>query len=42
MKKKYKTEKHDHEKISKSLKTDGVYYNKKYTEANEEKILERY
>ena len=35
----YKTEKHDHENILKSLKSDNVYYTKKYKSLNKKKIL---
>ena len=35
----YKTEKHDHEKILKSLKVDNEYYRKKYKSLNKKKIL---
>ena len=35
----YKTEKHDHENILKSLKSDNVYYKKKYNSLNKKKIL---
>ena len=35
----YKTEKHDHEKILKSLKVDNEYYKKKYKNLNKKKIL---
>ena len=35
----YKTEKHDHENILKSLKSDNVYYTKKYESLNKKKIL---
>ena len=36
---KYQTEKHDHENISKSLKTDNEYYKKKYKTLNKKKLL---
>ena len=36
---KYQTEKHDHENILKSLKSDNVYYTKKYKSSNKKKIL---
>ena len=36
---KYKTEKHDHENILKSLKIDNEYYKKKYKSLNKKKIL---
>ena len=36
---KYKTEKHDHESILKSLKIDNDYYNKKYENLNKKKIM---
>ena len=36
---KYQTEKHDHENILKSLKSDNVYYTKKYKSLNKKKIL---
>ena len=35
----YKTEKHDHENILKSLKIDNEYYKKKYKNLNKKKIL---
>ena len=35
----YKTEKHDHENILKSLKSDNEYYKKKYKSLNKKKIL---
>ena len=35
----YKTEKHDHEKILKSLENDNEYYKKKYKSLNKKKIL---
>ena len=35
----YKTEKHDHENFLKSLKSDNVYYKKKYNSLNKKKIL---
>ena len=35
----YKTEKHDHENILKSLKVDNEYYKKKYKNLNKTKIL---
>ena len=35
----YKTEKHDHENILKSLKNDNEYYKKKYKSLNKKKIL---
>ena len=35
----YKTEKHDHENILKSLKEDNEYYEKKYKSFNKKKIL---
>ena len=35
----YKTERHDHENILKSLKNDHEYYNKKYKSLNKKKIL---
>ena len=35
---KYKTEKHDHENILKSLKIDSEYYKKKYKSLNKKKI----
>ena len=35
----YKTEKHDHETILKSLKNDNEYYKKKYKSLNKKKIL---
>ena len=35
----YKTEKHDHENILKSLKSDNEYYKKKYKSLNRKKIL---
>ena len=35
---KYKTEKHDHENILKSLKIDSDYYKKKYKSLNKKKI----
>ena len=34
----YKTEKHDHEKILKSLKIDNEYYKKKYKSLNKKKV----
>ena len=36
---KYQTEKHDHENILKSLKSDNQYYTKKYKSLNKKKIL---
>ena len=36
---KYKTEKHDYENISKSLKIDSEYYRKKYKRSNKRKYL---
>ena len=36
---KYQTEKHDHENILKSLKSDNDYYKKKYKSLNKKKIL---
>ena len=36
---KYQTEKHDHEKILKSLKIDNEYYKKKYKNLNKKKVL---
>ena len=36
---KYQTEKHDHEKILKSLKIDNEHYQKKYKSLNKKKIL---
>ena len=35
----YKTERHDHENILKSLKSDNEYYKKKYKSLNKKKIL---
>ena len=35
----YKTEKHDHENILKSLKNDNEYYKKKYKSLNKKKVL---
>ena len=35
----YKTEKHDHENILKSLKVDNEFYKKKYKSLNKQKIL---
>ena len=35
----YKTEKHDHEDILKSLKVDNDYYKKKYKSLNKKKVL---
>ena len=35
----YRTEKHDHENILKSLKIDNEYYKKKYISLNKKKIL---
>ena len=35
----YRTEKHDHENILKSLKSDNEYYKKKYKSLNKKKIL---
>ena len=35
----YKTEKHGHENILKSLKNDNEYYKKKYKSLNKKKIL---
>ena len=35
---KYKTEKHDHQNILKSLKIDSEYYKKKYKSLNKKKI----
>ena len=35
----YKTERHDHENILKSLKNDNDYYKKKYKSLNKKKIL---
>ena len=35
----YKTEKHDHENILKSLKADNEYYKKKYKSLNKKKVL---
>ena len=35
----YKTERHDHENILKSLKVDNEYYKKKYKNLNKKKIL---
>ena len=35
----YKTEKHDHENILKSLKTDKEYYKKKFKKLNKKKVL---
>ena len=36
---KYRTEKHDHENILKSLKIDNEYYKKQYKSLNKKKIL---
>ena len=36
---KYQTEKHDHENILKSLKSDNEYYKKKYKRLNKKKVL---
>ena len=36
---KYQTEKHDHENILKSLKSDNEYYKKKYESLNKKKVL---
>ena len=36
---KYQTEKHDHENILKSLKSDNEYYKKKYKNLNKKKVL---
>ena len=36
---KYQHEKHDHEKILKSLKIDNEYYQKKYISLNKKKVL---
>ena len=36
---KFKTEKHDHEKILKSLKIDNEYYKRKYKNLNKKKVL---
>ena len=36
---KYQTEKHDYEKILKSLKVDNEYYKKKYKNLNKKKVL---
>ena len=36
---KYRTEKHDHENILKSLKSDSESYNKKYKSLNKKKVL---
>ena len=36
---KYQTEKHDHENLLKSLKSDNEYYKKKYKSLNKKKIL---
>ena len=36
---KYQTEKHDHENILKSLKSDNEYYEKKYKNLNKKKVL---
>ena len=36
---KYKTEKHDHENILKSLKIDNEYYKKKYKSLNKKKVI---
>ena len=35
----YKTEKHDHENILKSLKVDNEYFKKKYKSLNKRKVL---
>ena len=35
----YKTERHDHENILKSLKNDNEYYKKKYKSLNKKKVL---
>ena len=35
----YQTEKHDHENILKSLKSDNQYYTKKYKSLNRKKVL---
>ena len=35
----YRTEKHDHENILKSLKIDNEYYKKKYKSLNKKKVL---
>ena len=35
----YKTEKHDHENILKSLKIDNEYYKEKYKSLNKKKVL---
>ena len=35
----YKSERHDHENILKSLKNDNIYYTKKYKPLNKKKIL---
>ena len=35
----YKTERHDHENILKSLKSDNEYYKKKYKSLNKKKIM---
>ena len=36
---KYQTEKHDHQNILKSLKTDNEHYKKKYKNLNEKEAL---
>ena len=36
---KYQTEKHEHENIIKTLKTDNQYYKKKYKSLNTQKVL---
>ena len=36
---KYQTEKHDHENILKSLKSDNEYYKKKYKSLDKKKVL---
>ena len=36
---KYKTEKHDHEKILKSVKIDNEFYKKEYKSLNKKKVL---
>ena len=36
---KYQTEKHDHENILKSLKSDNEFYKKKYKSLNKKKVL---
>ena len=35
----YETEKHDHENILKSLKSDNEYYKKKYKSINKKKLI---